>query len=546
MVVSSGSNLDTLLVGVDAGCRPVFDRVGGADTAPALASLFEEGASADLTSQIPPWTPSAWPSLYTGVNPGKHGAFGFLSFDGYDWDVVDAGDVREPSLWELLDYHDRTSVVVNVPVTHPPPDVDGAVVPGYTAPPDPTCHPEGTLDELREELGDYRVYAPPDVDSPDEDVEWYRRLTRMRGEAFRHLADRFDPDFGFVQFQQTDTVFHDYPGDFEKARAVYEAVDEQVAAIRDEFDPDTVILASDHGIGAYGGYEFRANEFLRRRGYVQTARGGEGMPSWDAVATDRLEGNEGGDPSAVERAVELAARAGLTSQRIGAALETLGLYEFVVRHAPSDLIRAGSERVDFPASAAYVRSRIELGVRINLAGREPDGVVPPEEYESVRSDLVSALSAVETPDGDPVFETVAPREEFFDGPYVEDAPDVVTVPRAFDHFLSAQLRSEEFGPPREPWNHKLDGVVAVAGEGVDADADLSDAHLFDVAPTVLAALGLPASDRMDGTALPAVEATGERTYPTLADAGGDARTHDAEADAEVERRLADMGYLERT
>ncbi|PSP55926.1 phosphodiesterase [Halobacteriales archaeon QS_1_67_19] len=539
------TSLQTLLVGIDAGCRSVLDPLVESGAVPNLASILEDGATGPLESQVPPWTPSAWPSLYTGVNPGKHGVFGFLTFDGYDWDVVNATHVRERTLWELLDRHDRTSVVVNAPVTHPPQDVDGAVVPGYTAPEDPDCHPDGLLDEIRAEIGDYRVYAPRDA-SETEKVEWYQRLVGMRGEAFRYLTDRFDPEFGFVQFQQTDTVFHEFPGDASKVRAVYEAVDEQIGAILDEYDPDTVIVASDHGMGEYDGHEFRPNEFLREQGLVETTTEGDGMPTWSTIADDQREGGADADgeadgpvPSLIERGLSGMASIGLTSQRIYAALDAVGAADAVAERVPDEIARTAAEQVDFPASAAYMRDRIELGVRVNLEGREPDGVVSEEEYERVRDDLVELLSSVETPDGRPVFERVARREEIFSGPHVEAAPDVITIPRQYDEFLSTRVGDGVFGPPSEPYNHEREGIVAMTGEGVDAAADLSGAHLFDVAPTILATLDLPAGDRMDGSVLPPVEERGIEQYPAY-----EAAQEVATDDGDVEARLADLGYLE--
>jgi predicted AlkP superfamily phosphohydrolase/phosphomutase len=542
METRSDPGVDVLLVGLDAACESVLKPLYDADAIPTIEGLFEAGVAGPLTSSIPPWTPSAWPTAYTGVNPGKHGVFGFLTFEGYDWDVVNATDVRAPTLWEILDYHGVTNVVVNGPVTHPPPEIDGAVVPGYVAPEDPVCHPEGLLDDLRAELGDYRVYADGSDPDRDEAIAEYRKLSRMRGEAFRYLVERFEPDFGFVQFQQTDTVFHEFPGDHDAVCAVYETVDEQVGAILEVCDPDTVMVVSDHGIDEYDGYEFRVNEFLRNRGFVETARGGEGMPSWDVIWDENLrEGEDGGrEPGTLERALAAAAKAGLTSQRIGAVLERLGLAEFVLERVPGGAVRAASERVSFSRSRAYMRSRIELGVRINLAGREPDGVVPRERYEPVRETLIEVLASARTPDGNPVFEEVGPREEFFHGPHVEDAPDVVAVPADYDQFLSATLPGEEFGQPREPWNHKRDGVVALTGTAVDESATLSGAALSDVAPTVLAALGLPASDDMDGGVLAPVAPAGRRGYPDLV--RDDAGTTD---DREVEERLADLGYLEQ-
>ena len=534
--MSGDSGLRTLLVGIDAACERVLDSLLADGELPALASLFDEGASGPLESQVPPWTASAWPSLYTGMNPGKHGVFSFLAFDGYDWDVVNATDVRERTLWELCDRHGLRSVVVNVPVTHPPRPFDGALVPGYTAPEEPTCHPDGILEAVRDAVGDYRVYPA------DDSREAYCEAVRTRGSAFRYLADRFDPDFGFLEFQVTDTIFHKRPTDTETIRAIYRAVDRQIAATLDACKPETVVVASDHGIGPYEGTEFRVNDFLREEGYVETVRGGCGMPTWSRVREDALKaGAEETDRERRrgERAMATLASVGLTSQRIGAALDRVGLADAVASRVPDALVSAGTEQVDFAASTASMRSRIELGVRINLAGREPSGTVPASEYDTARNRLIEQLRSVRTPDGDRVFEAVGPREAFFDGPEVDRAVDIVTVPTNFDHFLTTTLHGSQFGDPTEPWNHKRDGVVVVSGDGVDAGASVGDAHLCDVAPTVLSTLGIPADERMDGVALPCVDPPETRAYPRFTPERSAKTT-----DERVTQRLANLGYIE--
>ena len=45
---------------------------------PRLARLRERGASGTLRSTIPTYTPPAWTSSLTGVNPGRHGVYGFV------------------------------------------------------------------------------------------------------------------------------------------------------------------------------------------------------------------------------------------------------------------------------------------------------------------------------------------------------------------------------------------------------------------------------------------------------------------------------------
>ncbi|KTG10450.1 phosphodiesterase [Haloprofundus marisrubri] len=537
----------TLLVGLDAACLPVLRPLFDDGDLPTLRSLFDDGATAPLESQIPPWTASAWPSLYTGKNPGKHGVFDFLSFDGYEWDIVNSTDVKARTMWEYADEAGLTSVVVNAPVTDPPREFDGALVPGYLAAEKPRCHPDGLLDDIEDEVGPYRVYAERETDERRSDEAKFRdyvELSHLRGKTFRYLADRFDPEFGFVQFQKTDAVFHDFPGDQAKVRDIYRAVDEELAEILDACDPDAVVVASDHGMGEYDGYEFRVNQFLKEQARVVTARGGQDVPSWfqikDSELTDESDSGEEDDDGGTQLLSAIAAaaaRAGLTYQRGKAILDRVGLAEFVGRHVPVSVVFAASESVDFAASEAYLRSPSELGIRLNVEGREPDGTIPESEYGAVRKALIDELRKATTPDREPVFERVLAREDVFEGPYAEEAVDIVTVPTDFEHSLSA-LIGEQFGDP-EPWNHKLDGVVSVSGTGVDTGTDLSDAHLFDIAPTVLATLGIAPDVEMDGRTLPCVSGPEATEYPEF-DVGGRARTDDDE----VASRLADLGYLE--
>ncbi|MCU4742742.1 alkaline phosphatase family protein [Halobacteria archaeon AArc-m2/3/4] len=529
-----------LVVGLDAGCLPVLESLFERDQIPTLQRLLETGATGPLESQIPPWTASAWPSIYTGKNPGKHGVFDFLSFDGYDWDVVNATHVRERAVWELLSDHGISSVVVNVPVTHPVREFDGALIPGMTAPEDPDCHPDGVLEEVKEACGGYQIY-PQSGPEPDRSIEGYEQTIEYRGEAFRYLLEEFQPEFGFLQFQQTDSVFHERPGDRRAIEAVYRAVDRQLERTLEEFDPENVLIVSDHGMGEVEGHEFRANEFLREQGYTTATSGGEGMPDWSrAWENDLLEGEDASehDASALEQVMEVAAKFGITTQRVANTLDYVGLKEPIGRRVPNDMIRAASEQVDFPESAAYVRSKSELGVRINLEGREPDGQVPQSEYEDVRATIIDELSAVETPDGEPMFEAVEPRETYFEGPEIERGPDILTVPAAFDNALVADFQGAQFGDPVEPWNHKRTGVISASGADFDTGASLQGATIFDVAPTICSLFDIPIDVDMDGAVLPIVDPIEKQEYPNY-----EPEPITATDDGTVEDRLSDLGYL---
>ncbi len=99
MTDHGSAGLRTLLVGIDAATPAILDRLGGSGSIPTIQRVIDQGVAGPLQSQLPPWTASAWPSVYTGTNPGKHGVFDFLSFDGYDWDVVNRTQVREHAIW---------------------------------------------------------------------------------------------------------------------------------------------------------------------------------------------------------------------------------------------------------------------------------------------------------------------------------------------------------------------------------------------------------------------------------------------------------------
>lgn len=531
----------TIVFGIDAICDGVLSRLPPGTT-PSINAIRRRGASGALESQLPPWTPSAWPSLYTGVNPGKHGVYGFLRFDGYDWSIVNGSDVREHAIWDLLTLQGLSSVIVNVPVTHPAKPCNGVILPGYTAPAEPMCYPRDLLEDVRDAIGGYHLYTREMSEgaSKAERIDGFLELIGMRGKAFRYLLEREQPEFGFVQFQQSDTIFHEFPSDSEAIEQVYARIDEEIARTLDAVNTQTVMIVSDHGIGPIHGFEVRPNTILRDNGYVLGSTEWD-LPSWTTIARngfrDGSNNPEDSGTTAVERLLTIMARMGITSQRIGDILKRVHLDTFVLRFVPSDIVNAARKHIDFAQSTAYMRDRIELGIRINLEDREPAGVVSRGDYERVRTEIIDIFSTLETPDGKPAFELVCPREEIFHGPYVDEAPDIVLVPRKFDHFISASLLNDSFDESREPWNHKFHGLVAIAGDSIDS-APIENAHILDIAPTVLASLDIPPSDRMDGTVLPVLDDVTPIEYSQYQ---GERKNVVSES---IEQRLTNLGYLE--
>ncbi|EMA38959.1 alkaline phosphatase family protein [Halobiforma nitratireducens] len=558
--------MKTVVIGLDALDFRYLNEF--ADATPNLQRLRERGHEARLESTHPPWTGSAWPSMYTGTDPSHHGVYGFFAYDGYPDDarLVSRTDVDAPTLWDYLSSDGDRSVVLNVPVTHPADRIEGTLVPGYLAVEDEPGHPAGIRDELSDAIGEeYSIYSRAEVsDDSAEKFDGYLELIDQRRRAAVELLTREEWELAVVQVQKTDAVFHNFERD-ERFRRIYRAADRLVGDVLEAVDDEiNVVVCSDHGIGPVTGYNVHVNEVLREHGFVETtdetdrptigtekaslvagdgSGGAESSSSpaddtadADGTATDLLE-------NTVRMGQRLAARVGVEPADVYAAAERVGLESTLLRLAPDAVKSAATESVDWRNSRAYCADGTRMGVRINLAGREPNGVVPQSAYESTRDDLVGILSDLETPDGEPVFEYVCRREQLYDGPHVERAPDICFLPTDMNHLVSSSLYGRRFVSV-DAHNHKLDGAFIGAGPGfADGDAAPDRFSLSDVAPITMGLLGRPVPATMTGTVPGGLlgHDVRRRDYGdvshgrTVADPTAD--------DGEVTERLEDLGYL---
>ena len=511
-----------LVIGVDAGSFGTLDRLIDGGDLPAIRDLVDGGRADALRSSVPPWTPSAWTSLTTGTNPGKHGVFDFKTTDQRR--LVNSGDVAGNRIWDYLEADGKPSIVVNVPVTHPAPSGDGVLVPGYLGPEadEAVARPEGMLEELRDNIGEYRIYRSGESDTDEEICEEYRRLLQMRADATVYLCSNFDWEFTMVQFQRTDTVFHELP-EREYIDEVYRTLDECVGRLRSELDPDTTLLVSDHGMKQLGDWDFRINSWLQQHGYLTTSPDGY-HPGWTKP------GGHTGDSSALERPLAAAANYGLTAQRIERVLDRVGVRSTVGRLIPDRLLatvaEAGGEKIDRERSSAYCPSGPGLGIYCD------DDVVDP---------IVSELEALEDPDGRAVFQWVRPAEEVLDGPQADAGPDVFALPREMEYFVSGTLGTSVFEPSHHRFNHAVEGVCIASGEHVEQTDSRGVIDITDVAPAVLRMMGVPLDPQFDGEApewlSAGIDHPGTQEYET------ETTGATAESYAAVEERLDDLGYM---
>jgi predicted AlkP superfamily phosphohydrolase/phosphomutase len=202
--------------------------------------------------------------------------------------------------------------------------------------------------------------------------------------------------------------------------------------------------------------------------------------------------------------------------------------------------------VNWSKTKAYttIRSTGE-GVSINLAGREPDGIVDPGDFERVRDEVMDRLAGFTDPKtGNKPVKAIYKREEIFKGKHADKAPDILMEPAEGYSLTHAKSAIED-----ADWvsgDHRIDGTIVAVGPNVRPFGETP--MLVDMAPTLLAALDAPASIKHTGRVLhevvgaEAAVKAGEQV-DFVESAPEEPTVTDTEAD-EMEEHLRGLGYLE--
>jgi len=220
-----------------------------------------------------------------------------------------------------------------------------------------------------------------------------------------------------------------------------------------------------------------------------------------------------GTSSRLDALMRYLGKTGVTLERADEILSRLHL-TFLEKKVPKIIGHKMPRRqIDWAKTKAYCPSPL-IGVRINLKGREPEGIVEPgQEYHDLRRQIIEKFQRLRTPDGEMVFEEVLPREEYYHGGESSDAPDILFVPNDSDRCIEFKGFGRVFRPSSEYW-HKMDGLFAASGPDIARAGHLpSKLSIFDVAPTVLHAMGLPVPRDMDGRVL--TEIFNESSEPAM-------------------------------
>ena len=524
------------------------------ESLPHLAELWSHSSFARLRTTIPPITASAWTSFQTGKNPGKHGLFDFTQYrpGSYETPFVNARSVQAEPLWVTLSRHGKRVVVLNVPVTYPPRAVNGYMISGLLTPSTKVefTYPPGLYQELVDAIEDYVVLVPVRDFlrlGLDGFVDRLTYVSRQRARAAEYLMGRLDWDFFMVHFHAPDVLQHalwshldpSHPAygaspeaDRRRVSGYYQEMDKLVGSLLREAGPGvTTVIMSDHGFGP-ALKRFHVNQWLAREGLL-TVRA-------DSLRKKTLDG--------FERALRRIDPHRLRWRLIA----PFSKRETLIRRFTQESL------IDWASTRAYaVPSSAVMRLQVNCVGREPAGIVQPgAEYEAVCEEIAQRLKEVRDPQtGTQVVEHVFRREEIYSGPALDLMPDLVAQP-AGGYQIATRFQGDALFsalPAGFTGNHRMEGVLLLAGPDVVPGQMKQQPHIVDLFPTILSLLDVPLPPDLDGNLL--TEALSQEYLaahpPRWEESGPSAPPPEeqdqtySEADTkEIKDRLKGFGYLD--
>jgi predicted AlkP superfamily phosphohydrolase/phosphomutase len=455
-----------LIIGLDC-MEPslVFEQWRG--DLPNLSRLMAQGSYGRLESSIPAITVPAWSCMMSGRDPGELGIYGFRNRRdrGYhSMAISDGRAVKVPRLWDLLGEAGWRVAALSVPGTSPPYPVNGSLVSCFLTPSAeaPFTHPPELADQIRAWMPEFMMDVPNF--RSDEKARILDNLYTLCDQRFtlaEKLIGQEEPDFLMLVDMGVDRIHHafwkpmdprhpQYEPDSPFATAIhdyYVHVDQRVGELLHRCDDDTAVLVvSDHGAQPLMG-GICINEWLMANGYL------------------------------------------------------------TLKEKPAEPISLDQSAVDWSQTQVWGAGGYYARIFLNVQGREPEGIIPMADYESLRAELTEKLAQLTDPDGNPMPIKVFKPQEIYQKVRGR-APDLIVY---FDDLAwrsvgSVGLNSlytveNDTGP--DDANHAPFGLMIFHDPRQPQQGQvLTGAQLYDIVPTVLHRYGLTPPAGLRGKVLP--------------------------------------------
>ncbi|MHC4215490.1 MAG: alkaline phosphatase family protein, partial [Planctomycetota bacterium] len=382
-----------LFIGIDAGDKYLIEQGSRDGTLPTFQNLLAKGLVGATSSLEGFFVGATWPSFATGVNPAKHGVHSLVQlYPGtYDLYRVDTMKVlKHPPFWENLSKAGRRVGILDIPLSGISSDLRGIQlvewgvhdgIYGFST------WPRKLKREVLVGFGRHPLTRPCDFysRSPQSYTD-FRDLLRkgalLKGKLTRHYLKQGGWDFFAQVFSECHCVGHqcwhlhdtNHPG-FESDKNsntgdpvidVYSSVDAAIGEILTEVGDDTLVLIlASHRMSHYYGMPFLLPKILC------------GLQVAEPLGVEKLSAEASYPIDILQQMLSRIWR--FTPGKYKKKMEKTRrvVLDWFGRHRP--LPKPSFYGVNPHRSKCFIlhNGSPVSGLRVNIAGREPAGLVKP-------------------------------------------------------------------------------------------------------------------------------------------------------------------------
>ncbi len=478
---------------------------------PVFKKLFEEGTTGKLESSVPTNTPQIWGTILTGKNSGQHGLFDFWQ-RGNDgkFKEMNGSQIKSKPIWNILSENGLTSGVVNIPFTFPPQKINGFMISGEDAPGAhrSIAYPNELYNEIVNKFGRYRL---KDIFPGGRKKEDYLSIVeedvKRQTDVLTYLIENKDWDFFITFFSASAITQHYFWKDMQQQNNVYKdviktaykALDTAIDRLINAAGPNTnIFIISECGAGPLAS-GIQINTWLQKEGFLTYKK-----------ANDSSHSN--GKQKSFKESFIRSKVAGFRKNVQGLIPKSWFFFANKNMHWLKSWIQtylAGSD-IDWSKTYAFSRGK-EGDIFINLKGRDPNGIVDQAEYDNVREEIIKKFSTLANPSNSkPVVSKIFKREELYNGPYMEFAPDLL-IDWTDNAYMPTESDKDKDSIFVERWrenmnwptsgSHRIDGILLAKGPDITRNKEINKERIIDMTPTWLYLLNQNIPDDLEGNVI---------------------------------------------